>query len=302
MGILSLQKMFQKLLIALICIALLTEAGKPPPSQKGDKQQPPKKSKDKKPKSKDDWFGISTTDSSDHPWFDYSTTDSDDKPCSKDSKEHNKPRGNGRCKGKKCKNESSDSSDSKRTWWSQSTTLDPMETTDINEDSTTTRDDSECVVIEGALDPNNLCFCFNDLMDRCPDQCDVVGDECVDPDDIASDTSVNEMRMRMRTNDDPETDALNQHDNKEHDENGKFVAWIVVLICGIVIGVSLMIIACVVYASRRSKYNHIGNVDDVEGFEMNGDRKTLKEIDGQVAIQTIEFMDADNVSLPEPTM
>ena len=64
-----------------------------------------------------------------------------------------------------------------------------------------------------------------------------------------------------------------------------------------------MVIACMVWRKRRGKYNHVGNADDVEGFEMNGDKQTLKEIDGQVAFDTIELMgDDDGVGSTETIM
>merc|ERR1719410_2088832 len=102
---------------------------------------------------------------------------------------------------------------------------------------------------------------------------------------------------------DHQTKQVEQHE-KNGNDNTKLIALIGGLVGGMALGVCLLIIACIVYR-RKKKYNHIGTVDDLEGFEMNGDRRTMsqKQIDGQVAFETIELMDRENsVSLPEPTL
>merc|ERR1719411_1088211 len=134
---------------------------------------------------------MSTTDD---PWIDFSST----MPCDKDKK-YSKPRGNGKCKGKKCKKPKRDSSEfpgGKKTW---STTFDPVETTENY---------IKCATIEGALDPNNPCSCFNDQLERCPLQCNVIDDECVELD-------TSQKAMRTDKNAYVGMDALEQHNYKE---------------------------------------------------------------------------------------
>merc|ERR1712062_241260 len=88
--------------------------------------------------------------------------------------------------------------------------------------------------------------------------------------------------------------------NNKHEKRGKLLAWIMVLLCAIVIILSLMVILCIVWKKRRSKYMNVAGASDVEGFEMNGDKATLKEmsIDGVVALQTVRLM-ADDTATDE---
>merc|ERR1712129_649574 len=142
--------------------------------------------KGKKNKSKqdsNDWpYGMSTTGIDDHTWIDFSSTI----PCDKkDSKQWRK------CKGKKCKKQRDES----KSWWTTSSA--PSETTkeDNTETTTTTAAASTCVTVEGILDPNNACFCFNDDMERCPaDRCNVFAGECVDVMQSVSDNAMRHVK------------------------------------------------------------------------------------------------------------